>query len=229
MIARYLLAALAIVALSIAAIIQCTPVRAEEPADVDVAIVFLVDTSLSMDARELRIARAAHVEAFRSPEVLSAIEDGGITVGVAYAEFGMYGTPIVSWTVVTSAATAEAFAAALEAAPVNSIPQTSIGAGLAEAARMIDTMPFAAARIVVDVVGDGVNSTSPDVPTARNALLERGAVINGMPLMLAPSDVGLDLYYETTVIGGPGAFSMPLTRIEQMPAALRQKIIAELF
>jgi hypothetical protein len=60
-------------------------------------------------------------------------------------------------------------------------------------------------------------------------LLARGAVINGMPLMLDPSEAGLDAYYETAVIGGPGAFSMPLTRIGQMPAALRQKIVAELF
>lgn len=203
--------------------------RAKAADEVDVAIVFLVDTSLSMDAGELRVARQAHVQAFRSPEVLSAIEEGGITIGVIYVEFGMYGRTVVPWFKVSDAESAGVFADRLEASAIESIPQTSIGAGLKEAAKVIDSMPFAAARIVVDVVGDGVNSTRPEVAPARNALIDRAAVINGMPLMLAPSDVGLDLYYESTVIGGPGAFSMPLTRIEQMPAALRQKIIAELF
>lgn len=201
---------------------------------VDVAVVFVVDTSFSMSEGELAVARAAHVTAFRSREVQAAIAREGVRIGVAYVEFGAFAETVAGWTVVEDAETAEAFAAALAAAPVLSRPGTGIAEGLTEAGRLIDAAPWRAARTVVDIIGDGVNSVpSPfhrtPVAEARNALIERGATVNGMPLLIDPSEAGLDAYYEETVIGGPGAFSMPLTDIGQMPAALRQKIIAELF
>jgi Mg-chelatase subunit ChlD len=201
---------------------------------VDVAVVFVVDTSYSMNEGELAIARAAHVAAFRSEEVRAAIAREEVRVGVAYVEFGAFAETVAGWTVVEDAASAEAFAASLAAAPVLSRPGTGIAEGLTEACRLIDAAPWRAARIVVDIVGDGINSVpSPfhrtPVAEARNALIDRGAIVNGMPLLIDPSEAGLDAYYEEIVIGGPGAFSMPLTDIGQMPAALRQKIIAELF
>lgn len=226
--ARYWLAAALVAGVILAWL--AWPALADDRPEVDVAVVFVVDTSYSMDSIELEIARGSHVAAFLSPEVLQAIAAGGLgRISVAYVEFGGFAETLVEWTVVSDPASAEAFAARLEAVAITNIPQTSIGAGLQEAARLIDMMPYRATRIVVDVVGDGMNSSGPEVGAARNALLDRGVVINGMPLMLAPSDVGLDRYYETTIIGGPGAFSMPLTAIGQMPAALRQKIIQELY
>lgn len=204
---------------------------AGEKEDVDVAIVFLVDTSYSMDSFELQVARDSHLDAITSPAVVAAIESGMIgRIGATYVEFGAWADPIVGWTTIAGQPSADAFAASIRRAPLQNRPQTGIGAAFERAAALIDTMPYRAQRVVVDIVGDGINSAKgPAVVPARNALLERGAVINGMPLMLAPSDFGLDQYYETIVIGGPGAFSMPLTRIEQMPAALREKIVLELF
>lgn len=230
MIARFALGMLAVIVIAIVAVIRCTPVRADEPPHVDTAIVFLVDTSYSMDQGELEVARRSHVEAFRSAEIQTAIVQGGLRLAVAYVEFGDWAATIVPWTGVDDPASAEAFADALAAVPITNTPGTAIGVGFAEARRLIDTMPYAAARIVVDIVGDGINQRlGTPVEAARNALLDRGVVINGMPLMLAPADIGLDGYYERVVIGGPGAFSMPLTSIDQMPAALRQKIVQELY
>jgi Mg-chelatase subunit ChlD len=201
---------------------------------VDVAVVFVVDTSYSMSEGELALARAAHVAAFRSPEVQAAIAEEEVRIAVAYVEFGAFAETVVEWTVVEDRPTAEAFAARLAAAPVLSRPGTGIAEGLTEAGRLIDRTPYRPERIVVDIIGDGINSVpSPfhrtPVAEARNALIDRGAIVNGMPLLIDPSEAGLDAYYEDIVIGGTGAFSMPLTDIGQMPAALRQKIIAELF
>jgi len=201
---------------------------------VDVAVVFVVDTSYSMSEGELALARAAHVAAFRSREVLAAIAAEEVRIAVAYVEFGAFAETVVEWTVVEDRETAEAFAARLAAAPVLSRPGTGIAEGLTEAGRLIDRTPYQAGRTVVDIIGDGINSVpSPfhrtPVADARNELIGRGAIVNGMPLLIDPSEADLDAYYEETVIGGTGAFSMPLTDIGQMPAALRQKIIAELF
>jgi Mg-chelatase subunit ChlD len=201
---------------------------------VDVAIVFVVDTSSSMSVVELALARAAHVAAFRSPEVQAAIEDEGVRIAVAYVEFGSFAETVVDWTVVSDPATAESFAVQLAAVPILSRAETGIAEGLTEAGRLLDAMPYPAVRTVVDIIGDGRNSApSPfhqtRVVEARNALIARGVIVNGMPLLDDPAEAGLDAYYKDIVIGGTGAFSMPLTDIGQMPAALRQKIIAELF
>ena len=201
---------------------------------VDVAIVFVVDTSSSMNKGELALARAAHVAAFRSREVQAAIEEEGVRVGVAYVEFGSFAETVVDWTVVSDAATAETFAARLAAVPVLGRGQTGIAEGLTEAGRLIERSPYRAARTVVDIIGDGKNSVpSPfhqtRVAEARNALIARGVIVNGMPLLNDPAEADLGAYYKDIVIGGTGAFAMPLTDIGQMPSALRHKIIAELF
>jgi len=201
---------------------------------VDVAIVFVVDTSSSMSRGELALARAAHVAAFRSPEVLAAIAEEKVRVGVAYVEFGSFAETVVDWTVVFDPTSAESFAARLAAVPVLSRADTGIADGLIEAGRLIERTPYRAERTVVDIIGDGRNSVpSPfhqtRVAEARNELIERGVIVNGMPLLDDPAEPDLDAYYKDIVIGGTGAFSMPLTDIGQMPAALRQKIIAELF
>ena len=201
---------------------------------VDVAVVFVVDTSYSMSEGELGLVRAAHVAAFRSREVQAAIAGEDVRIAVAYVEFGSFAETVVDWTVVDDSETAEAFAARLAAAPVRSRPGTGIAEGLTEAGRLIDRSPYRAVRTVVDIIGDGINSVpSPfhrtPVAEARNELIDRGAIVNGMPLLTDPSEPDLDAYYEETVIGGTGAFSMPLTDVGQMAAALRQKIIAELF
>lgn len=201
---------------------------------VDVAVVFVVDTSYSMSEGELALVRAAHVAAFRSREVQAAISEEEVRIAVAYVEFGSFAETVVDWTVVDDTETAEAFAARLAAAPVLSRPGTGIAEGLTEAGRMLGRAPYRAERTVVDIVGDGVNSVpSPfhrtPVAEARNALIDSGAIVNAMPLLIDPSEAGLEAYYEETVIGGIGAFSMPLTDLGQMAVALRQKIIAELF
>jgi hypothetical protein len=58
--------------------------------------------------------------------------------------------------------------------------------------------------------------------------------INGLPLLLRPSSWGfndianLDEYYEDRVIGGVGAFSIPIKGREQFLEATRTKLIQEI-
>ena len=62
----------------------------------------------------------------------------------------------------------------------------------------------------------------------------KGITINGLPIMLRPSRVGfdagsrLDIYYEDCVIGGPGAFVVPVDAPEQMAEAIRRKLVLEI-
>ena len=68
----------------------------------------------------------------------------------------------------------------------------------------------------------------------RDLLVGQGIVINGLPLMTnsgytSSYDVAdLDVYYTNCVIGGPGAFMIPVNAWEQFPEAIRRKLVLEL-
>jgi hypothetical protein len=62
----------------------------------------------------------------------------------------------------------------------------------------------------------------------------KGITINGLPLMTSGGfsssfDVNdLDVYYQNCVIGGPGAFVIPVNEWAQFPEAIRRKLVLEL-
>jgi hypothetical protein len=68
------------------------------------------------------------------------------------------------------------------------------------------------------------------VTNARNDALERGIVINGLPIMLKRGgywDIDhLDLYYRD--IGGPGAFMVPVRERDQFVEPVKTKLIREI-
>ncbi|MFW8644830.1 DUF1194 domain-containing protein [Rhizobium beringeri] len=85
-------------------------------------------------------------------------------------------------------------------------------------------------RQVIDVSGDGPNNSGDPVTPARDKAVEAGMIINGLAIMLRPSDApnGLDKYYADCVIGGPGAFVLPVRKIEDFAIAVRRKLVLEI-
>ena len=87
---------------------------------------------------------------------------------------------------------------------------------------------------VIDISGDGPNNQGEPVEIARDAVIEQGITINGLPLMTTGGfssayDVEhLDRYYTDCVIGGPGAFMIPVNDWSQFPEAIRRKLVLEL-
>ena len=68
---------------------------------------------------------------------------------------------------------------------------------------------------------------------ARDEALTRGITINGLPIMLKRLDSiwdidNLDLYFRDCVIGGPGAFLIPVREKAQFVEAIKAKIIREI-
>jgi hypothetical protein len=60
-----------------------------------------------------------------------------------------------------------------------------------------------------------------------------GITINGLPLMLKRPDGlwdidNLDLYFRDCVIGGPGAFMIPVREKQQFAQAIRTKVVREI-
>lgn len=224
-------------ALAVAAT-ACAPVHAEtRRPPVDLELVLAVDISYSMDAEEQQIQRDGYVAAITSRPVLDAIAQGSLgRIAVAYVEWAGADEQltVVPWTIIDGPGSAGAFAGRLAAAPLRRAYRTSISGALIHSAKLLERSGFDSARRVIDVSGDGPNNQGETLEATRDELVERGVVINGLPLMLKrPSfgliDVGdLEEYYRDCVIGGPGAFVLPVRSVRQFPDAVRTKLLLEI-
>lgn len=205
--------------------------------DVDLELVLAVDVSRSMDLNEQRIQRDGYVQAFQHPDVLDAIMSGPLgRIAVTYVEWAGPGhiRTVAPWTAIGSPDEAASFAALLDSAPINRITGTSIS-GVLEYAEGLFGAAFSGYRQAIDVSGDGPNNAGTPVEASRDRLVARGVTINGLPIMLnkpafftAYGIPNLDVYYEDCVIGGPGAFVIPVKSSDDFAAAIRQKLILEI-
>lgn len=216
-------------------VLSASAARAAEP--VDIELVLAVDVSLSMSPDELDIQRAGYAAALTDQNVIDAIAQGAYgRIAVTYFEWA--GTTsqhvIVPWTIIANRADAERVAAALSARPPNSARRTSIAAALEFGADLLAESNFSGQKRVIDISGDGPNNQGAPVSGVRDELVKQGIVINGLPLMTnggmtSAYDVrDLDKYYTNCVIGGPGAFMVPVNAWSQFPEAIRRKLVQEL-
>ncbi|QPC88110.1 DUF1194 domain-containing protein [Mesorhizobium sp. NBSH29] len=204
---------------------------------VDVALVLAVDVSLSMSPGELDIQRQGYAAALTDDKVLRAIADGiNGRVAVTYFEWAGATTQrvIVPWTVIANRTDAEAVAEKLSAMPHGSARRTSISGALEFGADLFAEIPFRALKRVIDISGDGPNNQGVLVTEMRDRVAAQGITINGLPLMTSGGmssiyDVSqLDKYYADCVIGGLGAFVVPVNDWSQFPEAIRRKLVLEL-
>ncbi len=205
-------------------------------ADVDLALVLAVDISNSMDPEEQELQREGFVEAFRSPLVHDAIRNGMLgRITVVYAEWAASFRQhvVVPWTTIETPEDARSFAERLSRAPIQRGPRTSISGAIDLGLRLLSESGAAPLRQVIDISGDGANNEGRPVTQARDEAIAKGVTINGLPIMLKRSigywDVAdLDLYYRDCVVGGPGAFMVPVRDRDQFAQAIKTKIIREI-
>jgi hypothetical protein len=203
---------------------------------VDVELVLAVDVSYSMDPEEQALQREGYITGITSREFLSALRSGTHgKVAVTYFEWaGPYDQKIiVPWRLIDSPEGADAFANEIARAPYRRASRTSISSALNFAKPLFDGSGYHGLRRVIDVSGDGANNSGPFVAIARGDVLAAGITINGLPIMLKrpnsfTMDIeNLDVYYEDCVIGGPGAFVIPIRDREQFKEATRTKLVLE--
>ena len=90
-------------------------------------------------------------------------------------------------------------------------------------------------RKVIDVSGDGPNNSGPPVSFIRDAVVEKGITINGLPVVNdRPNPWGGDPpqdlagYYRANVIGGPGAFLVVADGFDAFAQAILSKLLLEI-
>ncbi|MGQ4274730.1 DUF1194 domain-containing protein [Terrihabitans sp. B22-R8] len=205
--------------------------------NVDLELVLAVDVSYSMDFDELKLQREGYIQAITSKPVIQAIQSGLYgRIAVAYVEWAgmVQQTLLVDWQIIDSAESAEMFAAKLAEAPSGRAFRTSISAALAFSADQFRNSGVTGSRRVIDVSGDGPNNQGMPVTVARDAVLAQNIAINGLPLVLKTEGpvsmdiVELEAYYRACVVGGPGAFVVPVNGAEQFQEAVRTKLVLEI-
>jgi Protein of unknown function (DUF1194) len=226
---------LALAALGLTALPACGDAHAQTP--VDVELVLAVDMSQSMDAGEHELQRSGYLAALLHPDVLDAVRDGiHGKVAITYVEWGGPAAQavVVPWTLIEDEASAAGFVGALAARPIRTISGTSISGALAFAATLFEGNGYDGFRRVIDVSGDGPNSSGEPVVPTRDAVLRQGLIVNGLPIMLREpgytpwSIPDLDIYYADCVIGGSGSFVLPVDDPAQLADAIRQKLVLEI-
>lgn len=203
---------------------------------VDVELVLAVDVSYSMDMDELAIQREGYAQAIVSKEFLQALKTGpNGKIAVTYFEWAASSDQkiIIPWRVIDGPETADAVANEIMRTPIRRASRTSISGAINFAMPLFDENPHRGLRRVIDISGDGPNNNGSPVTLARDAALEKGIVINGLPIMVKePSystmDIdNLDFYYEDCVIGGPGSFVVTIKDREKFKEAIRTKLLLE--
>lgn len=205
--------------------------------EVDVELILAVDISQSMDDEEQRLQRAGYLAALTSDEVLRTIEYGPIgKIAVSYIEWGgkNHQDVVADWQIIDSLETAQAFATKIIEAPLNKEQRTSIASALIFSAAHMENNRFEGLRKVIDISGDGPNNQGGHVVRSRDFVLDQGIIINGLPLMVNEAAKAwahlrhLDHYYEDCVIGGPGAFAIPVHGMDEFENAIRMKLVLEI-
>ncbi len=206
-------------------------------ANVDVELVLAVDVSYSMDPDEQALQREGYVAALNSVEFLNALRGlGQGHVAVTYFEWaGVADQKIVMpWRLIDGPEAADAVAAEIARAPYRRASRTSISGALTFAMPLFGTGGYRGLRRIIDVSGDGANNQGPPVTIVRDEALGKGMTINGLPIMLKRPSPGtmdiddLDVYYEDCVIGGPGAFVIPIKKRDRFKEAIRTKLVLEI-
>ena len=196
---------------------------------VDLALVLAVDVSGSVNNERFELQRRGYAEAFASREVMEAIAAGeNHAIAVTLVEWSGAGhqRQIVGWTLVESAASAESFGSAIAEASRAFSDWTSISGAIDYSVALFAEAQVDAMRRVIDISGDGINNNGRSVTEARDAAVDAGITLNGLPILTEYPD--LDAYYRDNVIGGPGAFALAASNFNSFGAAILGKLVREI-
>lgn len=198
----------------------------------DAELILAVDRSYSVNESERDIQRVGYLAALTDPRIIEAIERGRYgRIAMAYVEWGDADDQqlVVPWRVIDSAESAAAFSQNLNDMPPRYSGSTSISAALLYSAELFHNNGFEGDRLIIDISGDGVNTSGPPVTKARDDIASKGITINGLPMPAGGSGpVPLGQYFRDCVIGGPGALLYTVDSWRSFDEALLRKMVAEI-
>ena len=228
-------------ALAFAALVLPPTTSAWAAEQVDLLLVLASDVSRSVDHPKFLLQREGYASAISDPQVMNAIRSGpNQKIAICFVEWSGFGAQklVIGWTKIDGSAPARKFGDQLLELPRSFADRTSISGGIEFSYAQFAKAPFEAPRRTIDVSGDGTNNAGRDVKLARDDVLAKGVVVNGL-VILSDRPVpwnaehtnppgGLEKYYQDNVIGGPGAFVLVAENFQSFGRAIIKKMIAEI-
>lgn len=209
-----------------------------QAADVDVAIVFAVDFSSSIDPGTADLQRNGHAEALSSPEIVAAIAGNHFgCIGVTYFEWASPGhiKTVLPWRRICGLDDAKAAAQVIRKNGDTGFRRrgrggTSVSSAIDVGSLLLDQFPGNADRKVIDISGNGENNDGLSVQSSRLDAIAKGYTINAIAIPAKDGNHGYHLasYFADNVIGGSGAFVMTPTGPSDYATALRRKLLTEI-
>jgi hypothetical protein len=220
---RRALAAALLLAAAIAA-----PAAAQTPTDLQ--LVLAVDASGSVSHDRFELQKQGYAAAFRHPRVLQAILSGpNQSIAATMVQWTGPALQVVTvkWALINDVGSIKAFADAIDRSQRELFGGgTSISGAIDTGVALINDSRYKAPRRIIDISGDGANNRGRSVTQARDEAVASNIGINGLPILALEPD--LDKYYESYVIGGPGAFVIAAKDYESFAAAILKKLITEI-
>lgn len=206
---------------------------ADDATTVDVEIVLAVDVSSSVSVEELAIQRAGYIQALRHPALLQAVAGGSQSqIALSYVEWSgrVFDDSVVPWRIIRDNGDIAHFAASIASLPLRSSHGTSISRALDFSNALIESNGIQGARNVIDISGDGPNTLGPPVTEARDRAISNGITVNGLPILINPSNLvdELDSYFNDCVVGGRSAFLLDVHSPVELSTTIRRKLIQEI-
>jgi Ca-activated chloride channel family protein len=206
--------------------ICAVPARA---AECGLELVLAMDVSRSVIDSEFDLQVGGLARAFRDLEVIEAISwiQGGVMATVTQWSGPESQIQPVPWQHLTDAATAAAFATAIERQQRAFFASyTAIGEALIHANSLSAANPLRCKRRVIDVAGDGASNRGRPVRPMAEALAANGVTVNGLVILGSwpdPAD-----YYLRNVVRGEGAFLETAESFADYADAIKRKLLREI-
>jgi len=195
---------------------------------VDLELFLSLDNSGSIDAGEYALQRDGYVAAFQSQAVKDSIASKANGVAVALGQWSTTAqvpTPLVGWSLLKTAADADAFALAISGITQFEGGLTCVACGINAAVAALQSNAYEGPS-VIDVSGDGEDNVAGTaaVAAARDAAALLDIKINGLPI---GGGASLVTWYETNVQTADG-FTLPADSFAVFDKAINDKIVKEI-
>jgi hypothetical protein len=225
-------------ALATASAFALAPFGAKAAEKVGMQLILAADVSGSVNPSRYKTQQDGYVEALGDPRVLGVIHELDPPIlAVTFIAWSRDQEIMVPWTRVEDAKSMDAFRDRLKSAQRPPIGiNTYISRALLFCDRQFDR-EFTGGRKVVDVSGDGDdNQGIAGLRDARDELVAKGVVINGLPIIVKPPEYifppqppeGLDVYYRRHVVGGQGHVLIESIGFDNFKQAILQKLLLEI-
>jgi hypothetical protein len=212
--------------------------RAGEQEKVGMQLILAADVSGSVNATRYKTQQDGYLEALGDPRVLHVIgELDPPILAITFIAWAREQEVMVPWMRVQDAKSMDLFRNRLKNAQR---PRIGVNTLISRALWFCDgqfDQEFTGGRKVIDVSGDGDdNQGIGGLHEARDALVGKGVVINGLPIIVKPPEYifpqqppeGLDVYYRQHVVGGEGHVTIESIGFDNFKQAILQKLLLEI-